>query len=185
VADGEPRLDRGVALEVSDMKGYGGATPPAKTEEIKTADGTPLAQAMEEIDFMNKLGASVKRRFLRLPPGWGVKWCSYEREGEQPMQIKTLVEVGRLNYNIGDQDIHLYPATPFLTMPTVAHIVHTVVLVIRFADAVAMKVMWTPEAESHTGALKYRIGSTHDNPSALIPVIEIKSADLKVVKTKE
>lgn len=165
------------------MRGYATTQAPEKVEKIKTADGQSLDAALEEIKFMDQLGGKLKRRFLRLPPGWGVRWCSWEREGERPMEIKTLVEVGALNYNIADHEIHLYPATPFLTMPTLAHIVHTVVLVIRFSDAVGIKVMWTPDEESRKGGMKYRIGSTHDNPTVLLPVIEVKTSELKVVKS--
>lgn len=169
------------------MRGYAGhEAPPGAGDRITVGAGaTTLMKAIDQMKLAQKLGAHFKSKFLRVSPErFGVNFVTYSDQGS----YRSLVEVGELPYDeIGKLQAAdlpvVYPADPFLVVPTILLIKHPIVLAVKFKDAVAWAVVTAPEA-GKSGGFNYRVGSVKlsDEAEQLATVIEVPASSFKIVE---
>lgn len=163
------------------MKGYAGREAPPSERLTVGAGHTKLVKAIEQVQLADKMGAYFKTKFLRVDPEhYGVNFVTYDAYGK----IKALVEIGDLpDVEINDKAFPvIYPADPFLTIPTLLLIKHPVTLVVRFKDAVAWALIASPEA-GKSAAFTYRVGQIRldEKTEQAAPVVEIPQDSFKIV----
>jgi hypothetical protein len=165
------------------MRGYAGReSPPPSNDRLTVGDGQiSLMRAIEQVKIANKLGEHFKTKFLRVAPGrYGVNFVTYDPDG----RVKSLVEIGELPFTaLKDNTLPVvYPADPFLNIPTLLLVRHPVTLVVRFKDCVAWSIVSAPEAGKSAGLL-YRVGHVQSDEHSEVPalVLEIPADTFKIV----
>lgn len=168
------------------MKGYGGREAPKRAEDVGVGPSyTGLMTAIEELKLAEKLGERWKKRMLRVDPvRAGVNFMAYGDDGK----VSSLVEIGALPYKFVDHERHLYPAMPLMQIPMLLLAYGMkVTLIIRFSDCVAWMPIFAEKKdgrEERTLLPSWRIGTPHGTEHP-VPVIEIRSDELKTISPKE
>lgn len=169
------------------MKGYSSreAPPPAEApKEITVIPGhLRLSKAIETVKIANTFLAFREEQGLEDTrmvhvSGFGVNFAVYNTKTNE---VTGFAEVGEIESKLKELQASslpvVYPALPFLHVPTLIMVKHPVMLVAKFADCYAYTMVTKPGGDGFA----WRMASIPEGATIPQLVIEIPSSKFRIV----